>query len=221
MIRMGFRKAVLLSDFDRTIVNIDTAEYALQRFAAPSWRRIEAQFEGGEISFEESLRREFAMIKAPEKTILDELDKVAILRPNFERLIKYCRGQRLPLIVVSGGLEFCIRHFLDRDDWLSYVEIYAPKSKFTGEGYEVVMPKLFGTAAINFKDDFVIYHKSLGRRVFYIGDGLGDLPAAREADFSFAIKGSQLAKACRKHKFPCREISDFQEVIKAIDLLQK
>ncbi|MGA8905833.1 MAG: HAD-IB family phosphatase [Candidatus Bathyarchaeia archaeon] len=217
---MESSKAVVMSDFDETIVTIDTAEFALQLFADPSWKRIEEQFEAGEISFEESLQREFAMIKAPEKVILDELDKVAALRPNFERLIEYCKKQRLPLIIVSGGLEFCIRHFLGRDDWLNFMEIYAPKSKFTGKGYEVTMPRLFGKGSFNFKDDFVRHHKEQGNRVFYIGDGLGDFPAAREADFSFAIKGSKLAEACRKGNVPHREITDFQEVIDAIDDLK-
>lgn len=220
MIRMEYRKAVVMSDFDETIVNIDTARFALERFADPSWRRIEQQFEGGEISFEESLRDEFAMIKAPEKVILDELDKVVVLRPNFDKLIEYCKKQRLPLIVVSGGLEFCIRHFLDRKGWLKFVEIYAPKSKYTGEGYEVNMPKLFGKASINFKDDLVRHHKEQDNRVIYIGDGLGDFPAAREADFSFAIKGSKLAEACRKGNVRHREITDFQELVDAIDDLK-
>ncbi|MGD0177480.1 MAG: HAD-IB family phosphatase [Candidatus Bathyarchaeia archaeon] len=217
---MDSSKAVVMSDFDETIVTIDTAEFALQLFADPSWKRIEEQFEAGEISFEESLQREFAMIKAPEKVILDELDKVAALRPNFERLIEYCKRQRLPLIIVSGGLEFCIRHFLGRGDWLNFMEIYAPKSQFTGKGYEVTMPRLFGKGSFNFKDDFVRHHKEQGNRVFYIGDGLGDFPAAREADFSFAIKGSKLAEACRKGNVPHREIADFQEVIDAIDDLK-
>ena len=217
---MDLSKAVLLSDFDETIVNIDTAEFALERFAHPSWRRIEEQFEGGEISFEESLRREFAMIKAPEKVILEELDKVVAFRPNFERLIEYCKKQRLPLTVVSGGLEFCIRHFLDREDWLKFTEIYAPKSRYTGEGYEVTMPKLISKGSVNFKDDLVRHHKEHGKTVFYIGDGLGDLPPAREADFPFAIRGSKLAEACRKISIEHREISDFQDVVEALDGLK-
>ncbi len=220
MVHMDFSKAVLLSDFDETIVNIDTAEFALERHASPGWRRIEEQFEGGEISFEESLRREFAMIGAPERVILEELDKVVVFRPNFEKLIDYCKKLRLPLVIVSGGLEFCIRHFLDRKDWLSFLEIYAPKSRYTGEGYEVTMPKLLGKASINFKDDLVRHHKEQGNIVFFIGDGLGDLPPAREADFPFAIRGSKLAEACRRANVAHREISDFQEVVEVLDGLK-
>jgi len=160
-----------MCDFDKTIVNIDTAEYALDHFAPANWRQIEKQFEAGEISFEESLRREFAIIRAPEGVILEALDKVAILRPNFDKLVESCRIKHVPLTVVSGGLEFSIRHFLDHGDWLDFVKIYAPRAKYASNGYEIAFPKPLGAGGINFKDDLVRYHKSQGNRVYYIGMG--------------------------------------------------
>ena len=184
-------KTHIMCDFDETIVNIDTAEFALARFADPSWKRIEEQFETGKITFEESIRNEFTMIKANEQQVLEELDKVVAFRPNFDKLVESCKKKHLPLTIVSAGLEFCIRHFLDRQDWLEFVEIYAPKARYTPNGYELTFPKLLGTVSINFKEDLVRYHKKQGDRVFYIGDGTGDFPAAREADFPFAIEGSR------------------------------
>lgn len=213
-------KTLIMSDFDETIVNVDTAEYALARFADPSWRRIEEQFESGKITFEDSIRNEFAMLKVNEQQILEELDKVVVFRPNFDRLVESCKKKRLPLIIVSAGLEFCIRHFLGRQDWLEFMEIYAPKATYTRNGYELTFPKLLGTGAVNFKDDLVRYHKKQGDRVFFIGDGTGDFPAARVADFPFAIKGSRLAEACRNGKVAHMEIGDFQEVVDAIDELK-
>lgn len=213
-------KTLIMSDFDETIVNIDTAEYVLERFADPSWRRIEEQFESGKITFEESIRNEFVMIKVDEEQILEELDKVVVFRPNFDKLVESCKKKRLPLTIVSAGLEFCIRHFLGRQGWLQFMEIYAPKAMYTPNGYELTFPKLLGTGSINFKDDLVRYHKKQGDRVFYIGDGIGDFPAAREADFPFAIKGSKLGEACRHGKITHMEISDFQEVVDAIDELK-
>jgi 2-hydroxy-3-keto-5-methylthiopentenyl-1-phosphate phosphatase len=210
-------KTLIMSDFDETIVNVDTAEYALERFADPSWRRIEEQFESGKITFEESIRNEFAMLKVNQQQILKELDKVVVFRPNFDKLVESCRKKRLSLTIVSAGLEFCIRHFLGRADWLEFMEIHAPKAMYTPNGYELTFPKLLGTGAINFKDDLVRHHRKQGDKVFYIGDGLGDFPAAREADFPFAIKGSKLAEACRRGKVTHKEISDFQEVVDAID----
>lgn len=211
------RKFVLLSDFDETIVNIDTGEFALERFGEPDWRQIEKQYERGEITFEESLRKEFGSIKVPENVILKELQKVVEIRPHFEGLVDCCKRRRAPLIVVSGGLDFCIRHFLNREGWLSLIEICAPKAEYSSEGYRLTFPKLLDRSSVNFKDDLVRYHRKKGAEVFYIGDGLGDYPAAKKANIPFAIKGSRLAQACREGNLPHREIIDFQEVIEAIE----
>jgi 2-hydroxy-3-keto-5-methylthiopentenyl-1-phosphate phosphatase len=209
-----------MCDFDETIVNIDTAEYALEHFADPQWRRVEKQFEVGEISFEASLREEYALIYAREQTILEALDKVVVLRPNFGKLVDSCKRNDVRLTVVSGGLEFSIRHFLDREDWLNFVKIYAPKARYTPDGYELTFPKPLGVGGINFKDDLVKHHKGQGDKVYYVGDGLGDFPAAKEADFPFAIKASKLAEACQNANIPHMEITDFQEVIDAIGELK-
>lgn len=207
---------MILSDFDNTIVNIDTAAFALNQFADPGWKRIEASFEEGNISFEDSIRQEYAMINAPENVILNELDKAASLRPHFDELLSYCRKIELPFTVVSAGLQFSIRHFLNQKSWLKLIEIYAPKSEYTGHGYKVSFPELFDESSINFKHDLVKYRRKCGNRVIFIGDGLGDIPAAKEADLRFAIKGSNLAEACLKGNVTCSEVTDFQEVIDEI-----
>jgi 2-hydroxy-3-keto-5-methylthiopentenyl-1-phosphate phosphatase len=122
----------------------------------------------------------------------------------------------LPLKVLSGGLDFCIRHFLDRDDWLKFLTVYAPESKFTGNGYSLTFPRLRSSSSTNFKDDLVRHEKGNGARVVFVGDGFGDLPAAKESDFAFAIKGSRLAELCRQLNVPHDEIDDFNEVIDAL-----
>ena len=57
-----------------------------------------------------------------------------------------------------------------------------------------------------------IFCGARARKVIYIGDGLGDDAAAKDADYSFAIKGSVLAKLC----LHCKSITDFQGVVEAI-----
>ena len=215
MNRRPLSKAVMLSDFDETIVNIDTGEFALEHFGDPNWKRIEEEYERGNITFEEALRKEFGTIKVPQQVILDELDKVVVMRPHFEALIEYCKSHSIPFTVVSGGLEFCIRHFLE--DWLKFVDIYSPRAEYTSKGYVLTFPELFDRDSINFKHDLVRYHRRRGSKVFYIGDGLGDYPAAKDADVRFAIKDSRLAQECRKGNLQHREVTDFQEVIEAID----
>ena len=79
------------------------------------------------------------MLKVPEKTMLDALEPATHFRPNFDKLIEYCKEQRFPLVVVSGGLGFSIRHFLEQKGWLNKVEIYAPKSTCTNNGITHVL----------------------------------------------------------------------------------
>jgi HAD superfamily phosphoserine phosphatase-like hydrolase len=127
-------ECVVLTDFDGTMVTIDTAQYVLDKFADKSWRLIEEQLERGEMTFEESLAREFAMLRVPENTMLKALEPVTHFRPSFDRLIQYCKDQGFPIVVVSGGLDFSIRHFLGQKGWLHSLEVYSPKAQSTENG---------------------------------------------------------------------------------------
>ena len=216
-----FRGSILLCDFDGTIVNIDTAERALDLYADPSWRVIEEKYERGQVSFADSLREEYAMIAASPESIISELDHITVLRPNFEKLVQYCKINQVPLEVVSGGLDFCIRHFLGHGEWLNFVTIHAPKARWVGNGYDVTFPKMFKPSSIDFKEDLVTFHKGKGERVFYVGNGRGDFPAAKESTYAFAIKASKLAKLCKGAGVACKEIEDFQEVVNEVRNFQR
>lgn len=51
-------ECVVLTDFDGTMVTIDTAEFVLDKFVDGDWRVIVEQLEKGGVTFEESLKRE-------------------------------------------------------------------------------------------------------------------------------------------------------------------
>ena len=216
MIRPRESREALFVDFDGTIVNTDTAQIALDRFGDPDWMRIDLALERGEVSFEESLRLEFSTLAAPPEAIIAEVGRFTSVRPNFDRLVEYCKSGSLPLTVVSGGLDFCIRHFLNRDDWLSFVKVYAPTSYFTGSGYKLTFPPVVGDGSTNFKDGLVRYERAHGTRVFFVGNGFGDLSAAKEAAFAFAIRGSKLAELCNEQDVQHEEIDDFAQLIDAL-----
>lgn len=211
------QKLVVLTDFDGTIVTPDTAESALNRFADKSWTLIDEQFERGEISFEESLRNEFAMLKVSEDDILRHLDAVTHFRPNFETFVEYCKSRGHPMIVVSGGLDFCIRHFLEEKDLLESVEIYAPNAKKTKNGFTLTFPRLYDKTSINLKDDLVKHYREQGARVVYIGNGMADFAAAKIASIALVIQDSTLARLCTRRGVPCTEITDFQQAADAIE----
>jgi 2,3-diketo-5-methylthio-1-phosphopentane phosphatase len=210
-------RGIVLTDFDGTMVTIDTAEYVLNKFANKDWRLLDEQLVRGEITFQESLVKEFAMLRVSEKAMIDALDAATQFRPHFDKMIEYCEKQGFPLVVVSGGLDFSIRHFLEKNGWLNLVEIYAPKAQCTENGVVLQFPKLLDPHSSDFKEDLVKYYRKEGRKVVYIGNGLGDYSSAKKADLSLAIEGSQLARLCKDAGATCQEITDFQQ---AVDLIR-
>ena len=216
MRHLGTWAGALFIDFDGTIVNTDTAQIALDRFGDPDWMRIDSALERGEVTFEESLTREFATLRAPPEAIIAEVRRSTSVRPNFDRLMNYCRSRNFPVTVVSGGLDFCIRHFLS--DWLSFVKIYAPTTHYTGTGYSLKFPGIADKRSTNFKDALVTHEKSNGSKVVFVGNGFGDFSAAKAADLAIAIKGSRLAELCREQHVQHEEIEDFAQVM---DVLNK
>ncbi len=207
---------IVMCDFDGTILSIDTCEFILDRFATEDWRIFDRQLEKGEITLEECLRRQFATVRAPKTIILSEIDKVASIRPDFSRLVEYCRRHRLHLILASAGIDFVIRHILSQKGWLGLVRIDAPKAEVIANEMKFDFPALFDKSSVNFKDDRVRHYRKQGMKVIYIGDGIADYEAAKIADFAFAIKSSKLAELLSRNSIPHREISDFREVIEVI-----
>jgi 2-hydroxy-3-keto-5-methylthiopentenyl-1-phosphate phosphatase len=206
----------VLCDFDGTITIIDTAEFILAKFARGDWKAIEEQFERGKITLEECVKKQFLLVKASRKQILNELEKVVTFRPSFEELAKFCKNHAIPIIIVSAGLDFVIDHFLELKGWKDLVTTYTAKTRHSANGIEFTFPSLFDKTSVNFKHDLVRHRKSQGNKVIFIGDGSGDYSAAMEADFSFAIGGSRLAKLCESRGANCSNIDNFREVVEAI-----
>jgi len=207
---------VVLCDFDGTITTIDTAEFILARFAQGNWRLFERQFENGKITLEECLTRQFSLVRASEKQMLEELKSVVTFRPDFKKLAECCKENHIPLIIVSAGLDFVIQHFLKLNHCQDLVEVYAAKTAFSANGIRFTFPTLLYKSSDNFKHDIVKHYKNQDRKVVYIGDGLADYKAAKDADYSFAIEDSKLARLCKSHGIPCKNITDFQKVIETI-----
>lgn len=211
---------VVLCDFDGTITRIDTAEFVLARFAQGNWQVFNEQFESGKITLEECLRRQFSLVRSSKKRILDELADVVTFRPNFGELSEYCKKNLIPLTIVSAGLDFVIKHFLKLNSWHRLVETCTAKTKLGTKGIEFTFPKLFDKTSANFKQDLVRRCKNESKKVLFVGDGSGDYAAAEEAGYLFAIKDSRLARLCEDHKIHYKTITDFAQVIDAIQELK-
>jgi 2-hydroxy-3-keto-5-methylthiopentenyl-1-phosphate phosphatase len=206
-------KLAVLSDFDGTITLNDTFENVLARFGKGDWRTVDDQYVRGEITLEECVRRQGAMVQVPRTQILSYLDGVTEFRPNFHQLTEFCKTNRFPLVIVSAGLDFAIKHFLTRERFRDQVKLFAASAKCTSTGIQFEWPKLKSNRSMNFKDDMVRYYKTRADTVAYIGDGRWDLHALRNADRRFVIRNSKLAELCKEQEIQATTITDFQEVV--------
>ena len=209
-------KLAVLSDFDGTVTLNDTFENVLARFGKGDWRTVDDQYVRGEITLEECVRRQGAMVRVPRSQILAYLDGVTEFRPNFDKLIEVCKTNHFPIVIVSAGLDFVINHFLTRERFRDNVDLFAASAKCTPTGIKFKWPKLKSKRSMNFKDDLVRYYKRRAERVAYIGDGRWDLQALRNADRRFVIKNSKLARLCKEQEIQATTIIDFQEVVASL-----
>lgn len=177
---------------------------------------FDQQYARGEINLQECLRKQGALVRTPEMVLIAELERVTTFRPNFGRLVTYCRSERVPLAVVSAGLDFAIKHLLRMKGWDNLVKLYVAKSEMTPSGIKFTFPRLQDKTSLSVKDDLVKRYKGQGRKVVYVGDGIWDMDALKQSDYRYAIKGSRLATLCRENNIPAREITDFQEVVSAL-----
>jgi 2-hydroxy-3-keto-5-methylthiopentenyl-1-phosphate phosphatase len=155
------------------------------------------------------------MVKASKSQILDELDEVTRFRAGFDNLIDYCKTNHYPLVLVSAGLDFVIKHFLRRQKWRK-MELYAAAAKCTPTGIRFDFPKLKDNRSISLKDDTVRYYKTKADTVAYIGDGRWDLHALRNADLRFAIRNSKLSELCKEQEIQATTVVDFTEVVTSL-----
>lgn len=202
----------ILSDFDGTITDVDTAAYILDRFAGDDWRAVDRLLEDGSISIDECMSRQFAMITISRDRIIRELEAVVSPRKGFPDLVRRCASGGTPLKITSAGMDFYIRHFLRAREW-GDIEVVAPRIEEGPRGITFTFPPLMEEGAFNFKDDQVRREQRKGNTVVYLGDGVSDLAAAISADLAFAVEGSRLDRLLEKRGKPYRRFTDFSEVI--------
>ena len=205
---------VLLSDFDGTVVNIDTGVYVLSKFANGDWQELDRRLERGELSFEENIRKQYGMINHPKEEILRTVETAATIRPGFRAVLDRCKERRIEFKILSGGLDFCIEHILRKNNL--EVDLVAPKSTFGSDGIKVEFPKVSDPTSFSFKDDTVRLYQRQGFNVAFVGDGYADYFALKAANLRFAIKDSVSARLCKARNVTYKEIVDFEPVLDLI-----
>lgn len=202
-------------DFDDTIVTGNVAKSLLNVFGSAKWCAIENLYSTGEITVEESNRRQFALLNVTKQTIEDHVFETAELRPGFPEFLEHCASTGLNFSVVSNGMDLYIEPAL-RSLFSSTAQIHSAHGKITENGISISYLDPYGIDCKNaFKLSWLRYFKSHGQKVIYIGDGESDISAALEADYVIAT--SSLEDYFRSERLNYFGFKDFYDVRQAID----
>ncbi|HTQ37324.1 MAG TPA: MtnX-like HAD-IB family phosphatase [Steroidobacteraceae bacterium] len=201
-------------DFDGTITTTDTTDFVLERLARPAWRDLEAEWLAGRISAAECMRRQVALIESDDARLDAVLDEVT-LTEGFAHFAQSCAASRVPLAVVSDGVDYFIRRILRRHG-LEALPVMA--NRFAG-----------GVAARRLEQPWLRADCRAGSgvckcaatagdqagQIVYIGDGRSDFCVARRADL--LIARSALARHAREHGLRFLPFTDFHDVLRHVD----
>ena len=211
-------KRLILCDFDGTISVRDMGYVLVNQFTSGNWETIDRDFREGKIGSKEAYSRIAKILTGDESAILHFVQEHSDIDPSFSTFYQYCHENNMDIKIVSDGLDFYIRKILEIHR-LSEIPYYANSTHFLKGGrMEISFPHseeecgLCGTCK---KKLIQIYRKEYDS-IFFVGNGLSDRCAAREADFVFAK--DSLYTYCTEQDITCHFFKDFMEIL---DDLQK
>jgi 2-hydroxy-3-keto-5-methylthiopentenyl-1-phosphate phosphatase len=206
----------ILCDFDGTIARVDTVDLLLERLADPSWRLLEEQWIRGEISSRECMAGQIPLLRGGWPAVAGVLAEVE-LAPTFSAFAAWCREARVPLRVVSEGLDRVIEHLFAREGiWVD--EIWASRLV---EQRDRRLALAFPQASHRTFCGANVCKCSLfpgdGPKLLQVlvGDGRSDFCCAEHADVVFAC--SKLALHCRQNDIPFLAFEDFHGVRRFVE----
>lgn len=206
-------KTLILCDFDGTISLRDTAYVLVNQFTSGDWETIDQDFREGKIGSKEAYSQIAKILTGEEAAVLHFVQNHSDIDPSFPIFYQYCREKGLDIKIVSDGLDFYIRKILEIHH-LSEIPYYANHLRFAeGERMEISFPHseeecgLCGTC----KKKLIQIHRNEYDSIFFVGNGLSDRCAAKEADFVFAK--DSLYTYCAEQGITCHFFKDFLEIL--------
>ena len=206
----------VLVDFDDTAAEQNLAEAVLETFADTEWKVFRTRFRAGSVTLREYQESAFNLVRAHRDEMARAVPALVSLRPGLEELRIYCETNGFQLAIVTNGLDFYVRAAL-QSTTLRATPIYAvgvsgsPGALSYSYPYATETCWEWGNCKCRVLEGF----RGAGARIVYVGDGLSDLCASRQADFVFAR--STLLEHCREHDLPHQAFTDFRDVVATLE----
>ncbi len=205
---------IIQCDFDGTIIRNNLSVLLREKYACGDWQKINSDYLNGHLTVEQSNKLQFALIKEPNQRLQEFVRQNIELRPGFVEFVRHCQEGSIPFVIVSSGLDFYIEPVL-KEIGMPDLELHCGQTSFGHNGIDVSYYAPEGNI-INqgFKKRYLTWLKKRGTNIIYLGDGLSDLEAARQADHVFAM--GHLLDLLDTHSIEHSAFSDFYDLLRQI-----
>jgi 2,3-diketo-5-methylthio-1-phosphopentane phosphatase len=176
------------------------------------------------ITFRDSFHEMMDSISTPYPKCIQYLVDNIQLDPYFKQFLIYAREQNIPVVVLSSGMAPIIEALLLKlvgEDLAKDIAIVAngvqarPGKTLEDEnGWEITFHDESGFGHDKSREIRPYAALPEGKRptMFYAGDGVSDLSAARETDLLFAKKGRDLVTYCVNEDVPFTVFEDWESI---------
>ncbi|KPM45417.1 hypothetical protein AK830_g1165 [Neonectria ditissima] len=214
---------IFFTDFDGTVTTADSNDFMTDNLGFGRERRVQLNKDVlfGRMHFRDSFVEMLDSVDTPFNQCLEILLKNIKLDPGFKEFYDWAQQNNVPVVILSGGMEPVIRALLDTllgpgwDIQIVSNNVYPREGKSINEK---------GGWRIGFHDDSIHGHdKSIEIRkysilpdrpiMFYAGDGVSDLSAAKETDLLFAKADMDLVTWCENEKVPFVTFRDWSSIL--------
>uniref|UniRef100_A0A060TCI5 ARAD1D39468p n=1 Tax=Blastobotrys adeninivorans TaxID=409370 RepID=A0A060TCI5_BLAAD len=213
-------KMIVFTDWDGTVTIQDSNDYLTDNlgFGVEKRREVNKRILDGQVSFRDGFTEMIDSVPLPFPECIEYLKEHVQLDPGFVDFYQWASENNVPVVVVSSGMEPIIRALLTKlvgEKAAQNIQIVANDVDLREDG----------TWNVKFRDETPHGHdksrairpyaqldKSVRPTIFYCGDGVSDLSAAREADLLFAKEGRDLITFCEREKIPFTVFSSFKQI---------
>lgn len=199
-----------MTDFDGTIFMQDTGHVLFDNFGCGSKRRdiLDEQIKTGERSFRDVSEEMWGSLNVPFDDGFEIMEQSLDIDPDFQTFHQFCHENNIPFNVISAGLKPVLRKVLDTflgEEQSKRIDIVANDAQIADDGSqwkpiwrhdtELGHDKALSIQEARADAELTCEDGTIPLIVF-IGDGVSDLPAARQADVLFARRGLRLEEYC-------------------------
>jgi 2-hydroxy-3-keto-5-methylthiopentenyl-1-phosphate phosphatase len=200
-------------DFDGMVAPDDATDSLLARYADPSWRDLEVEWQQGRLTAQQCMSQQVELLRMTPGDLFEFVKQVTV-DPDFASFVAFCRAHGAYLAVVSDGMDYLVASVLRRAG-LSDVPFFANTLEWQGgDRWKLRFPHFRPLCRWNMGNCKCGHLRPASGLNIMVGDGRSDFCVAEACDFTLA-KGT-LGVRCREVGLPHAGIANFAEALDAL-----